>query len=104
MKTAEKRSTKTKRRAPIEEWSTDLAITVNTLASVAQPEYVAWIDLMGAQGWMAGSIRRAAEMIALIHIAGLTAARKYKVRVYPVMIAMEVKKSPNTILRLLKSE
>lgn len=69
----------------IEIWSTKRAILVKSLEAAAVPEYVAWIDLMGARGWMAGSIRRAAETIALIHIAGHQAARKGKVKVYPVI-------------------
>lgn len=69
----------------IDAWSTERAINVESLSNEAKPEYVAWIDLMGARGWMAGSIRRAAEMIALIHIAGHRAAKKNKVKVYPVI-------------------
>jgi hypothetical protein len=66
-------------------WTTDNAITMQTLQTEAQPEYVAWIDLMGARGWMAGSIRRAAEIIALIHVAGFRAAQKHGVKSYPVI-------------------
>ncbi len=66
-------------------WTTDNALTMGSLQVEARPEYVAWIDLMGARGWMAGSIRRAAEMIALIHVAGCRAARKHGVRSYPVI-------------------
>ncbi len=69
----------------IKEWSTEDAITVETLSTKAQAEYVAWIDLMGAPSWMAGSIRRAAEIIGLIHIAGIRAANKYEIGVYPVI-------------------
>jgi hypothetical protein len=80
-----KRRKSTAKVAPLENWPTDNAITVKTLSVEAQPEYVAWIDLMGARTWMAGSIRRAAEMVALIHIAGCGAARKYEVKSYPVI-------------------
>lgn len=72
-------------KASAKSWTLDNAITMKTLSADAQPEYVAWIDLMGARGWMAGSIRRAAEMIALIHVAGCSAARKHGVKSYPVI-------------------
>ena len=66
-------------------WPTEGITDIGALSVIAKPEYVAWIDLMGARGWMAGSIRRAAEMIALIHVAGHRAAKKYNVKVYPVI-------------------
>jgi hypothetical protein len=75
----------TKKQVSANSWTTDNALTMETLHVEAQPEYVAWIDLMGARGWMAGSIRRAAEMIASIHIAGCRAAGKHDVKSYPVI-------------------
>jgi hypothetical protein len=68
-----------------EAWATQAPITIKRIEAAARPEYVAWIDLMGAKNWMAGSIRRAAEIISLIHIAGLRATRNYSVRSYPVI-------------------
>ena len=73
------------KKPPVEVWGTASAIRVETLSVVAQPEYVAWIDLMGARRWMAGSIRRAAEMISLIHVAGRIASKKHEVACYPVI-------------------
>lgn len=73
------------KQIPVNFWGTTNAIKVNTLSIAAQPEYVAWIDLMGARGWMSGSIRRAAEMISLIHVAGRIASKKYAVECYPVI-------------------
>lgn len=83
-KTAKKASNGGK-STQIKEWSIENAITVETLSTNAQPEYVAWIDLMGAPSWMAGSIRRAAEIIGVIHIAGIRAARKHGIKAYPVI-------------------
>lgn len=76
--------------APAEDWSriwseTDV-VEVQELSSKAAPEYVGWIDLMGAKGWMAGAIRRAAELVGVIHIAGKLAASETEgTTVYPVI-------------------
>ncbi len=60
-------------------------IVANKIEKSGQPEYVAWVDLMGAKTWMAGSIRKAAEIIGLIHVAGLKAESDFLVDAYPVV-------------------
>jgi hypothetical protein len=66
-------------------WTKENAISVGTFSAKAKAEYVAWIDLMGARGWMAGSIEKAAEMIAIIHVAGMRAVYDHNVKAYPVI-------------------
>lgn len=66
-------------------WPKTSLLVVNELQDEAVPEYVGWIDLMGAKGWMAGSIRHAAELVGLIHIAAHAAVKSTNARVYPVI-------------------
>jgi hypothetical protein len=109
MKKPVKRPTDHGKPIQIKDWSLEDAITVDTLSSKAQPEYVAWIDLMGGPSWMAGSIRRAAEIIGLIHIAGIRAARKHNIKAYPVIDGIyiigkdkeEFRAATNLIMRTL---
>ncbi|MCC7291469.1 MAG: hypothetical protein IT449_05340 [Phycisphaerales bacterium] len=82
---------RSKRNAPAPtDWDTvwpgcDI-VTVKELKDEAVAEYVGWIDLMGAKGWMAGSIRHAAELVGLIHIAGKSAAKATTgAHAYPVI-------------------
>lgn len=80
-----------KRKSPAaKDWATawpgTKVVTVSRLRVEAVAEYVGWIDLMGAKGWMAGSIRHAAELVGLIHIAGKTAAAATEgAHAYPVI-------------------
>lgn len=66
-------------------WQDTKTIPVNRLVDEARPEYVASVDLMGAKGWMAGSIRRAAQIVGVIHLAALKAAIPTGARVYPII-------------------
>src|ERR1051326_7793004 len=92
-----------------DEWLPAKAITVGRLEDTAQPEYVAWIDLMGAKSWMAGSIRRAAEIIGIIHLAGLRAASDHSVKTYPVIDGVylvgqnknEFREATHAVMRML---
>ena len=47
-------------------------------------EYVAWVDLMGCQSQMAGSIKVVANSIFKLHVAAIE-ARDVGITVYPVM-------------------
>lgn len=64
---------------------------------------------MGAKAWMAGSIRRAAEIVGLIHVAGLRAAEESAIKAYPVIDGVylvgdnksEFKKATKSVMRNL---
>lgn len=49
-----------------------------------EPEYVAWVDVMGTQASMSAALKVAANFIFKLHIAALQAPRPH-VRIYPVM-------------------
>lgn len=50
----------------------------------AEPEYVAWVDVMGTQSLMTRSLRTTANFIFKLHAAALQAPREH-VTLYPVM-------------------
>ncbi|GMV26427.1 MAG: hypothetical protein AMXMBFR58_24580 [Phycisphaerae bacterium] len=83
------------------QWGHSEITGIHTLHVDATAEYVGWIDLMGAKAWMAGSIRHAAELIGLIHLAGMRAVQKSRnALAYPVIDGIYITSRDKAAFRL----
>lgn len=80
-------------------WPNTSVLVGKHLQAEAKAEYVGWIDLMGAKSWMAGSIRHAAELIGLIHLAGLSSANEQGAKAYPVIDGVYITSPEKTAFR-----